>query len=149
MNDLIDISNILEEGNIETHFVQTKEELVDIFTNTLDEKLFLMILNGLAMMEACYVPKSSKVFFSRYRNHSSSSRLQYASLSILYFYLLLTLNIEVIVHHRSFDLLCIRHFSSTWIFFLPSKKSKKKFFISITFFISKNPKIFSLILSFS
>lgn len=53
------IKDHIEDDNIEVHFIQRTYQHAYIFTNPLDEKYFLRILNGLGMIEACYVPKSS------------------------------------------------------------------------------------------
>ena len=45
------IKDHVEEGNIEVHFVKTTDQLADIFTKSLDEKLFLRILDGLGMID--------------------------------------------------------------------------------------------------
>jgi len=46
------IKDHIQEGNIEIHFVPTKQQFADIFTKALAEREFTLILNGLGMMEA-------------------------------------------------------------------------------------------------
>lgn len=56
------IKDHVEDHNIEVHFVKTTNQLAYIFTKSLDEKSFVQILNGLGMMETCFVPISNYFF---------------------------------------------------------------------------------------
>lgn len=53
------IKDHVEDDNIEIHFVKLADQLVDIFTKALPKAVFMRILQGLGMMEAESVPKSS------------------------------------------------------------------------------------------
>ncbi|KAL7597761.1 hypothetical protein Lser_V15G21859 [Lactuca serriola] len=52
------IKDLVEDGNVEIHFVRTTDQIADIFTKALHEASFNKILQGLGMMEAESVPKS-------------------------------------------------------------------------------------------
>lgn len=53
------IKDHVEDGNVEVHFVRSSDQVSDIFTKALPEVSFNQILQGLRMIEAESVPKST------------------------------------------------------------------------------------------